>query len=365
MISQYKKQTDEIAKKLGCIITEDHNIDGMMYVEEEPPRIEAPILNIYKSAKYPGGLQTKYMVRLHELGHVFYGHTQGRAPYEHKTFYFDNGILYSEAQAWDYAMNNCIDDKLDEETLSFIRNCLMSYILAGRKYHGKKTTIPQRNSHIEFIFDIPNQFVISTYKRMGGNEYDILLYEYPTLECNHSHEDALQVALPSKKAFPTVIACMEFKDKRIWTKKELALERQRLVKKFVPILLKERKGRQLLRKHLNKKQLRDYNKYGYFFVTKNKKRYKIHGYYGVEHKQSKTVTNHFCLHGTSNELPQSDVLLIQKIMIEHNFEEFYKKANKSKSYTIDLKHVVDDNSPVTLIPYEGTFDRENIEKKYI
>src|SRR5215204_3397716 len=75
-------------------------IYGMMYVEfgyfESPAIIGAENPNF------------NYYIGLHELGHMVLGHTQGRAPKSDEKFYFENGVLRSEAQAWEWAMDNAL-----------------------------------------------------------------------------------------------------------------------------------------------------------------------------------------------------------------------------------------------------------------
>src|SRR5688572_12893551 len=89
-----------LAEELDCRIDLGHNTPGMMYVEfgyVEGPTIEDGVGG-RSYAPYPNA-QSRYLTNLHELGHFALGHTQGRPPKERERFYFDNGVLRSEAEA--------------------------------------------------------------------------------------------------------------------------------------------------------------------------------------------------------------------------------------------------------------------------
>lgn len=120
-----REQIERLARDMGVVVDETYPYGGMMYVEEEPPRIEIEVVRDERS----------YFIALHELGHVYHGHTQGRPPYYDKTFYFDQGVLKSEAQAWDFALNSA-KITIPKSVGVFARNdCLGSY-LAGAKRSG-------------------------------------------------------------------------------------------------------------------------------------------------------------------------------------------------------------------------------------
>jgi len=346
MVALYQAHIEKVAEFLNCKLDLKPGQRGMMFVEYEPPTIQGPVID-----EFPGGVfqsaQIKYITVLHELGHVFHGHTQGRPPFENKTYYFDNGVLKSEAEAWDYAMQNCIDE-FEPSTLRFMRQCFSSYIKSAKQRGNRKGPIddPGRD-FVEFIYDKPTPYVVSVYEKMGGDKLDVLLYTHDEdIECNHDHNDMVLAAKYQgrKKVFRRTILSYSFPLKEdgsreadwmapfeaghLATQEELAEVRKQDVIKYVPLLLKERKGRKLLRKNIDDKQWEEYLRTGYFHVNYNGKRYLIYGYYGVQEmdKFERRVVS-YCLHGKSLDLPQSDVLLIQKLMIETQFEEFEKQAH--------------------------------------
>jgi hypothetical protein len=120
---ELQQNIEEIANELGCVINQKDNMSGMMYVEEEPPRIEGPIIKDNNI----GSKVLSYYIMLHELGHVYHGHTQGRPPFENKLRYFENGILRSEAEAWKFALDNAIIEPNQKDVDFMIHNCIMSY----------------------------------------------------------------------------------------------------------------------------------------------------------------------------------------------------------------------------------------------
>jgi hypothetical protein len=129
MTAELQKNIEDIAKDLSCIIVQESEMAGMHFVEEEPPRIEGPIIeNIYSFSKARDfSKELNYYIMLHELGHVYHGHTQGRPPFENKVWYFENGVLRSEAEAWKFALDNAII-KPNEEDVDFMVNyCILSY----------------------------------------------------------------------------------------------------------------------------------------------------------------------------------------------------------------------------------------------
>jgi hypothetical protein len=103
-------------------ILQPHNIHGMMYVEFG--YFESPAIHGAKSPIF------NYYIGMHELGHMVHGHTQGRPPKSDEVFYFTNGVLRSEAQAWEWAMDNALVEP-DE----FTRN-QMWYTCMGSYYNG-------------------------------------------------------------------------------------------------------------------------------------------------------------------------------------------------------------------------------------
>lgn len=139
----------------------------MMYVEWG--RVEGPMITN----------QRDYLAILHELGHFACGHTQGRPPHWTETFYFDNGVLRSEAQAWHWAMNRC-KEPLEYDSRRFMWDfCLGSYY-RGYLHLGKQ---PNRmgngdRHYVVFIYDDPDIYFAWIVRRMQGGErgFDVPFY---------------------------------------------------------------------------------------------------------------------------------------------------------------------------------------------
>ncbi len=109
------------------------------------------------------------MVMLHELGHVAHGHTQGRPPKENEKFYYENGVLKSEAQAWEWALDRCMDE-VQPETHAFMWNtCLGSYYSVSQFVKDQPYRLGNGNRHfVEFVFDKPDDYFWSVVKRVKG-----------------------------------------------------------------------------------------------------------------------------------------------------------------------------------------------------
>ena len=165
---------EEIARNLGCKI--EWGFEGMMYAEECPPRIETPFLEkqemgIGKSSVslHIPSVEAAYLIGLHELGHIWYGHTQGRPPHENQIHYFENGVLKSEAEAWEFALDNSLIEP-SEEDRDMMLQCIMSYVKGAdiklnqlsRLYNGNR-------HHHEFYYDQRTVFVDNIIKRIKGN----------------------------------------------------------------------------------------------------------------------------------------------------------------------------------------------------
>lgn len=150
----------ELAKLLNTKVVQLPRMAGMMFVEYEPPKIEGPV--IYD--------QTDYAIMLHELGHVSYGHTQGRPPYSDKKFYFENGVLRSECQAWRWALTNS-EEEFSTSTREFIWNrCLGTYYsgaMNSRGAPGQRLGNGNRH-HVAFSFDKPDDFFWRTVQMILG-----------------------------------------------------------------------------------------------------------------------------------------------------------------------------------------------------
>jgi hypothetical protein len=125
-IENLQGHLDYLAAEMDCDLRQiGPGTPGMMYVEFG--YVEGPTLVEGAHGSTPN-LESKYMVNLHELGHFAEGHTQGRPPKNDETWYFDNGVLRSEAEAWDWALNASILPEYDKETRDFMWNtCMGSY----------------------------------------------------------------------------------------------------------------------------------------------------------------------------------------------------------------------------------------------
>lgn len=107
-------------------ILEPQNLAGMMYVEFG--YFESPAIH---GAKQP---VFNYYIGLHELGHMVLGHTQGRPPKSDEVFYFTNGVLRSEAQAWEWAMDNALIPPDKHTRTQMWYRCMGSYYAGGSNY---------------------------------------------------------------------------------------------------------------------------------------------------------------------------------------------------------------------------------------
>jgi hypothetical protein len=141
----------------------------MMYVEfgyvEGPRLVEAP------GGSYPDAC-SRYLTNLHELGHFAHGHTQGRPPKEDERFYFDNGVLQSEAEAWAYALDNA-GVEITREARNFMwHTCLGSYhshaFAVGYDTPGQTLGNGNRH-HVSFAYGKPTGFFWDVVGRILDN----------------------------------------------------------------------------------------------------------------------------------------------------------------------------------------------------
>lgn len=165
MLDKYQTQVEQIAKELACKLDQkpEFRSAGMMFVEEQPPRVEIPTITD----------QISYLICLHELGHVANEDTQGRPPYQSKKAYFDKGVLRAEAAAWEFTIENCLDD-IEDSSRYFMWDCLGSYYSLGYlASKGKPARLLNGNRHhVEFIYDEPDEYFTSIVKRIQGNLID-------------------------------------------------------------------------------------------------------------------------------------------------------------------------------------------------
>lgn len=154
----YTEHIAKLSEDISCKVVQRPNLPGMMYVEFG--YVEAP--TIY--------CQSDYLVNLHELGHFAWGHTQGRPPKRDERFYFDNGVLKSEAQAWEWALDRCSDDLLPESRNFMWNTCLGSYYNKALSLQGATTRLLNGNrGFISFVFDEPDEYFFSIVKRIRGH----------------------------------------------------------------------------------------------------------------------------------------------------------------------------------------------------
>lgn len=160
-----QRHVEELAADLGIDVDQAPNMPGMMYVEEDPPRIEVPTLEPSVAAP---SVELAYLVALHEIGHCVLGHTQGRPPFEDKRYYFDHGVLRCEAEAWNYALDVAllVLDPVDAHYAA--ENYLGSYRRAALRAGGRPTRLGNGNRHhVEFVFDNPhNEYVQEAMRRL-------------------------------------------------------------------------------------------------------------------------------------------------------------------------------------------------------
>ena len=154
----YQYHVERLAKELGCKIVQEPNMPGMMYVEFG--YVEGPIIKT----------QSDYLTMLHELGHFYWGHTQGRPPKESERFYFDNGVLHSEAQAWEWALNISLDDPTENSRRFMWDTCLGAYYRWCYLYpKGIPTHLTNGDrGYVWFVCDDPDSYFESIMRRIQG-----------------------------------------------------------------------------------------------------------------------------------------------------------------------------------------------------
>jgi hypothetical protein len=145
-------------------MVQKENMPGMMYVEFG--YVEGPIIRN----------QIHYLTMLHELGHVYHGHTQGRPPHQGKCWYFQNGVLHSEAEAWMWALDEIKGkEEIEELSRTFMWDyCLGSYYQAYLNVGGKpgQRLGNGNRHHVEFSYDEPDFFFREAVIRIQGNRDD-------------------------------------------------------------------------------------------------------------------------------------------------------------------------------------------------
>jgi hypothetical protein len=162
-----------LAESLGCRLDQpERDTPGMMYVEfgyvEGPQLVEVGLKNGWGGGNYPDSC-SRYLTNLHELGHFAHGHTQGRPPKQDETFYFDNGVLQSEAEAWAYALDNTCTEITPEARWFMWNTCLNSYHTnawtMGYDTPGQRLWNGDRG-YVRFAYGQPTAFFWSVVERI-------------------------------------------------------------------------------------------------------------------------------------------------------------------------------------------------------
>lgn len=155
----YQSHIDRLARSLGCQVRQRPKAPGMMYVELgyiEGPDIEN---------------QRDYLAVLHELGHFALGHTQGRPPYNDDRYYFEHGVLRCEAEAWEWALNEC-QDPIDYKSRRFMWDyCLGGYYQSSLELEGQPTRLMNGDrGHVVFTYDEIDAFFVAVVMQIQGGE---------------------------------------------------------------------------------------------------------------------------------------------------------------------------------------------------
>jgi hypothetical protein len=155
----YQSHVNRIALKIGCRLVQLDNVIPMHYVEHGYVQ-GPPIRN-----------QIDYVTMLHELGHFFLGHTQGRPPHHDKKYYFVNGVLRSEAQAWEFALVHAATiEPLLPQTRRAMDEAIKSYYIAWMNAKGNMTRITDKGDrhYVEFVYDEPDRYFCDVVKKIRG-----------------------------------------------------------------------------------------------------------------------------------------------------------------------------------------------------
>ena len=98
---RYQKHIDNLANELKCELRQANGLRACKYDKG----VQGPLINNQKD----------YLTLLHELGHFYHSHT------------YRTNVLEEEAQAWEWAIEQC-QDEIDYQSRKFIlHDCLGSY----------------------------------------------------------------------------------------------------------------------------------------------------------------------------------------------------------------------------------------------
>jgi hypothetical protein len=156
MNERYQEHIDRLAREMGCQVRQAPGLDGMMFVEFG--YVTGPTIIDQKD----------YLALLHELGHFALGHTQGRPPLGTLREYFENGVLRSEAQAWEWALNETIDIPTYSSRIFMWDFCLASYYEASILHgYDKPDRLRNGNRHyVQFHWDRADDFFTSVVEQI-------------------------------------------------------------------------------------------------------------------------------------------------------------------------------------------------------
>lgn len=167
--AELQAHIDALAAEHGIVVDQRRGLAGMMYVEEVPPRVEIPTLEPWEGAP---SVNLCYMVALHEIGHCVGGHTQGRPPYGHKRHYFDHGVLRCEAEAWNFALDECRVRLHLSDCDHIASRYIGSYIARARAWTSTQGPLEHDRlsngdrHHVEFTWDDPDDPFVQETLRM-------------------------------------------------------------------------------------------------------------------------------------------------------------------------------------------------------
>lgn len=177
LIAALNDHLNVLAAQLDCELETSGDTPGMMFVEWG--RVEGPALD-HAGPRYPDVL-SRYYTNLHELGHYAHGHTQGRPEtsrlyrgkvVEHpkgQQWYFDNGVLRSEAEAWEWALDNACYPP-SPECRRFMWNVCMGSYYAGSE-PGKPVHLYNGDrDYVDAVWDTPDDYFWGIRSRMIADE---------------------------------------------------------------------------------------------------------------------------------------------------------------------------------------------------
>lgn len=166
MHEDYKSYLYELALEWRCGLRLGPDVAGMMYVEFGYVEGPDPDTSLHVTP------QQAFAIGLHEIGHFALGHTQGRPPLVDETYYFDNGVLRSEAEAWQFAFDHFVErgEDLEPATRTYMNErCIGSYLRGAIAANGSLSRLTNGDRHhVEFIYDKPDNFFFDIRSQLSG-----------------------------------------------------------------------------------------------------------------------------------------------------------------------------------------------------